>query len=86
MKSKNKLNIEIEATKEISHYELRIEYKSGITEVERYDTHSDLQDRFEALLITVKKRGKIKDFRAFIVFEDNSFMETLNEPMDRWLP
>ena len=46
MKSKNKLNIEIEATKEISHYELRIEYKSGITEVERYDTHSDLQDRF----------------------------------------
>ncbi len=73
--------MEDEYTKEVDYYEIRIENRSGISKIEKYDSYRDLQDRFEALLLS--KSRDIKHFRAFIVFNDDTYMEVLNSIGDR---
>ena len=73
-----------EYEKEVDYYEIRIENRSGISKIEKYDTYSDLQDRFNTLILA--KGRNIKYFRAFIVFNDDTYMEVLNQVGDRLKP
>ena len=58
--------------KEISHYELWAYGK-----IEKYDTYSDLQDRVEYFIMLKK------DYRAFIIFLDDTYMEVFDKVADR---